>query len=71
MFKDEVRAEKNLPPLPLGEGQTLKQIQTPSSFGASVPQQLSEQSQNSSEVKVQSAHPEFVVALQKLIDNAK
>ena len=35
MLKDEVRAEKNLPPLPLGEGQTLKQSQTPSSFGVS------------------------------------
>lgn len=71
MLKDEVLAEKNLPPLPLGEGQTLKQIQTPSSLGASVSHQLPEQGQNSSDAKVQSAHPEFVVAMQKLIDNAK
>jgi hypothetical protein len=71
MLKDEVRAEKNLPPLPLGEGQTLKQSQTPSSLGASVPQQLPEQTQNSFDAKVQSAHPQFVVAMQKLIDNAK
>ena len=34
MLKDEVRAEKNLAPLPLGEGQTLKQIQTSSSWAA-------------------------------------
>ncbi len=71
MLKDEVRAEKNLPPLPLGEGQTLKQSQTPSSFGASIPQQLPEQGVNSSDAKVQSMHPEFVVAVQKLIDDAK
>lgn len=67
MLKDEVRAEKNLPPLPFGEGQTLKQPQTPSS----VPQQLPEQGQTSSDARVQSAHPEFVDAMQKLIDNAK
>jgi hypothetical protein len=71
MLKDEVRAEKNLPPLPLGEGQTLKQSQTPTVLGASVPQQLPEQSHNSTDAKVQSVHPEFVVAMQKLIDNAK
>ena len=71
MLKDEVRAEKNLPPLPLGEGQTLKQSQTSSAFGASVSQQLPGQGQNSSDAKVQSAAPEFVVAMQKLIDNAK
>ena len=68
MLKDEVRAEKNLPPLPLGEGQTLKQSQTPSSFGASIAPARPELS---ADAKVQSAHPEFVVSMQKLIDTAK
>ena len=67
MLKDEVRAEKNLPPLPLGEGQTLKQSQTPSSFGVST----SPQSQNLADAKVSNAHPEFVASMQKLIDAAK
>ena len=71
ILKDEVSAEKNLPPLPLGEGQTLKPSQTLSSFVISIPQQLPEQGQNSSDAEVQSARSEFVVALQKLIDNAK
>ncbi len=67
MLKDEVRAEKNLPPLPLGEGQTLKQSQTPSSFGVST----SPQNQNLADAKVSNAHPEFVASMQKLIDAAK
>jgi hypothetical protein len=67
MLKDEVRAKKNLPPLPLGEGQTLKQSQTPSSFGVST----SPQGQNLADAKVSNAHPEFVASMQKLIDAAK
>jgi hypothetical protein len=67
MLKDEVRAEKNLPPLPLGEGQTLKSSQTPSSFGVST----SPQSQNLADAKISNTHPEFVASMQKLIDAAK
>ena len=67
MLKDEVRAEKNLPPLPLGEGQTLKQSQIPSSFGVSTPRQ----SQNLADAKVSNAHPEFIASMQKLIDTTK
>jgi phage-related protein (TIGR01555 family) len=67
MLKDEVRAEKNLPPLPLGEGQTLKPSQTPSSFGVST----SPQDPNLADAKVSNVHPEFVASMQKLIDTAK
>ena len=67
MLKDEVRAEKNLPPLPLGEGQALKQSQAPSPLGAS----MAPQSQVSADSKVQNAHPEFVASMQKLIDAIK
>jgi len=67
MLKDEVRAEKNLPPLPLGEGQTLKQAQGSRSLGASI----ASQSQVSADAKVQNAHPEFVASMQKIIDAAK
>jgi len=64
---DEVRAEKNLPSLPLGEGQTLKPNQTPNSFGVST----SPQNQNLADAKVSNAAPEFVASMQKLIDAAK
>lgn len=72
MLKDEVRKQMGLKdPLPNGEGQTLKQPQAPSPFSASVSPQVTEQTQNSHDAKVQSAHPEFVVAMQKLINDAK
>ncbi len=67
MLKDEVRAEKNLPPLPSGEGQTLKQPQTSNSFNVST----SPQNQNWADAKVSNSHPEFVSSMQRLIDAAK
>jgi hypothetical protein len=67
MLKDEVHAEKNLPPLPVGEGQTLKKSQTPSAFGFST----SPQCQNLADAKVSNGYPEFVASMQKLIDAAK
>jgi len=67
MLKDEVRAEKNLPPLPLGEGQMLKHSQTSGSYGVST----SLQGQNLEDAKVSNVHPEFVASMQKLVDSAK
>ena len=70
MLKDEVRAEKNLPPLPLGEGQTLSSLKCRARL---VCRRLSNyrQGQNLADAKVPNAHPEFVAAMQKLIDDAK
>lgn len=58
---------KKLASIALGEGQTLKPSQTPSSFGVSA----SPQGQNLADAKVSNAHPEFVASTQKLIDAAK
>jgi hypothetical protein len=41
------------------------------SFDALVSPQLTEQTQSSQDGKVQSAHPQFVFDMQKLIDGAK